>query len=114
MRFQKSIFILLIGIVLLSSINIINNISVKSNNIDVAEIENNLHLQEDILQSALTQFVDTNLSKNKLEDENITILKFKGNSLIYWSDNSINFNNKNADTFNKKGAFKIGSRIFIS
>ena len=114
MRFQKSIFIILIGVVLLSLINIINIISIKTNSINITEIENNLHSQEAKLQSILTQFIDTNISNNKLVNENITILKFKGKLLNYWSDNSINFNNKKVDVFNKKGAFKIGSRVFIS
>ncbi len=114
MRFLKTIFILLIGIVLLSSINIINNIGLKSNNIDINEIENNLHSEEIKLQNILNQFTDTNNYKKTINNENITILKFKGNKLIYWSDNSINFNKKDINIFNSKGAFKIGNRIYIS
>ena len=116
MRFQKSIIILFIGVALLSSIKIIYNISLKANNIEVSEIENNLHSQEIKLSKVLAQYTDTtkSISASKLQNENITILKFEGKSLVFWSDNSINFNINNPNIFDKKGAFKVGSRIFIS
>jgi len=114
MRFQKSIIIFLIGVVLLSSIKIIYNISLRNNKVNISEIENNLHIQEAELNKILSQFSDTNILNNKIDNENFTILKFKANSLIYWSDNSINFSNKKIAVFNNKAAFKVGSRIFIS
>ncbi len=116
MKLTNSILLFLLGIVLLSSINIINKISVSINEINSQEIQKNLRFQEKLLEKTLIEYSKHNIQNinSELQKNNFTILVYKNNSIIKWTDNNFVYNIKWNKLFENKGVYKIGSYIVIS